>query len=69
MDPDREAVELLVPWIRVPFMAAQKGCEPREPSLSLMAPDLQCVVQQSRNDQRHRWAGTKNCIYDVVELQ
>jgi hypothetical protein len=69
MDPDWEAVELLVSRIRVPFPAAQKWYEPREPSVSLVAPDLQCVVQNRCYDQRHRWARTKDCVYDVIELQ
>ena len=69
MDPDWVAVELLVSRIRVTFTAAQKWCEPREPTVGLVAPDLQCVIQYRRSDQCHRWARTEDCVYDVIELQ
>jgi len=69
VNPDWETVELIVSWVRVTFVTAQEWREPWKPSVRVVAPGLQCVIQNRGNNQRHRWARSKHGVYNVIELQ
>lgn len=68
VDPDWEAVELLVSGVRVTFVPAQERHEPWETPVAFVAPSLQCVVQNGCDNQRHCWARSKHGVYNIVEL-